>query len=137
MTLMLVTTLCHFMMVTDYFGDGIIMFVIFSMYLIGHQHLKLVVNTFCLQHPLYVKMTENFWNVFDFLTRVKCKKTDPRVKMSENGSKWEQNVWEKSGISKFWKAHWQHLEVTRHFNSKTILTLLRFFGLFSDIFIHF
>ena len=47
------------MMVTDYVGDGIIMlatffvmFVIFSMYLIGHQQLKLVNNTFCLQYDI-------------------------------------------------------------------------------------
>ena len=35
----------------------VVMLFIFSMYLIGHQHLKLVTNTFGLQHPSPTSMS--------------------------------------------------------------------------------
>ena len=59
MTVMMVTTSCwwsydgnRFKLVTESLCWRLfVMLVIFSMYLIGYQHLKLVTNTFCLQHP--------------------------------------------------------------------------------------
>ena len=40
-----------------YVGDFFVMLVMFSMYQIGHQHLKLVTNTCCLPHPSPTSMS--------------------------------------------------------------------------------
>ena len=89
-TLMLVTTLCWpFLMVTDV-GDRIlmlatffVMFMIFTMYWIGHQHLKLVANTFCRQHILSPTSVPNIVSPFilryldpNRVNLVRCNKDD-------------------------------------------------------------